>query len=1351
MLFLTRTRLPALIAVMFTALWVQTICATEPYQYAVQVSATVQKSPPQIQLSWPADGASSYSVSRKAVTDGGFGGIATLSGSATGYTDTNVSVGSTYEYQITKNGGWTGYGFIVAGIEAPLTEGRGKVILLVDSSMSSSLSSELTRLENDLIGDGWTVLRRDISRTASVASVRAIIQSDYNSDPSNVKSVFLFGRIPVPYSGDLTPDGHANHIGAWPADVYYADVNGSWSDSSVNDTSAPRQENKNTPGDGKFDPSYLPSDVELQIGRVDLSNMPAFGKSETELLRQYLNKDHNFRHNLISAQRKALVDDNFGNYNNEAFAANGWRNFAPMFGASNVQALDYMGTLSGTAYLWAYGTGGGDYTSEAGVGSTSDFASRNPQAVFNMHFGSYFGDWNSTDNLLRAPLGTATHGLTSAWAARPNWFFHPMGLGYTIGYCTKITQNNNGLYPANRHGRGVHVALMGDPTLRLHVVPPPSGLSAGTSGGISLSWGGSSGAAGYHVYRATSTNGPFSRISGSLIGGTSFTDSSASSGVTYTYMVRAVKLEVAGSGSYFNASQGIFINASTSGSTPTLPGVPANLAATPGNAQVSLTWSASSGAASYNVKRSNTNGSGYTTITSGVGSTSYTNTGLTNGTAYFYVVSAVNSAGESANSGQASAVPNGTPPPSTLPSPWQSGDVGSVGVAGSADYANGVFTVKGSGSDIWFTADGFRFVYQPLNGDGTIVARVSGVQNTDPWAKAGVMIRESLTTGSTNAFMMATSGNGSQYTYRNASNANAISVTGPTGSAPKWVKLTRSGGTFSGYQSSDGSTWTLVSTQSISMAGSVYIGLAVTSHQNAVLNTSTCDNVTVSTGSTPPPPPPPPPPSALPTPWQTGDVGSVGVAGSAGYASGVFSVNGSGSDIWFSADGFRFVYQPLNGDGTIVARVTGLQNTDPWAKAGVMIRESLSTGSTNAYMMVTSGNGSLYTYRNASNANAISVTGPSGSAPKWVKLTRSGSTFSGYQSSDGSAWSLVSTQSISMASSVYIGMAVTSHQNAVLNTSTYDNVTVTTGSTPPPSALPTPWQTSDVGSVGVAGNAGFASGVFTLNGSGSDIWFASDAFRYAYQTMTGDGTIVARVTGVQNTDGWAKGGVMIRQSLNADSSFSLMALTSGNGMAFQNRSSAGAQATHVYGTTTGAPYWVKLTRSGNTLNGYQSSTGSSWTLVGSQTISMSGTVYIGLALTSHLNSVLCKATFDNVTVTLGVAAIEVASRQTEQPAVEATTVDLSSIQATPTPASAGASVSFSASMGGDLSGLTYSWNFGDGASATTLNAGHTYNASGIYLVSLTINGSSGFTASKTISLTVSDAEDAVRPPAPLQE
>jgi len=185
-----------------------------------------------------------------------------------------------------------------------------------------------------------------------------------------------------------------------------------------------------------------------------------------------------------------------------------------------------------------------------------------------------------------------------------------------------------------------------------------------------------------------------------------------------------------------------------------------------------------------------------------------------------------------------------------------------------------------------------------------------------------------------------------------------------------------------------------------------------------------------------------------------------------------------------------------------------------------------------------------------------------------------------------------------------------------------------------PTTLPAPWTQGDIGSVGIAGSGGASGGVFTVTGSGNDIWGTSDAFHYVYQSLSGDGTIVARVASVQNTDPWAKAGVMIRETTDAGSRYAIMAITPGNGAAFQRRTATGGSATHTAGPSVTAPYWVRLVRSGNTLTGSVSADGVTWTAVGSDTVTMAGGVLVGLAVTAHNNAVASTSTFDNVSVTV---------------------------------------------------------------------------------------------------------------------
>lgn len=183
--------------------------------------------------------------------------------------------------------------------------------------------------------------------------------------------------------------------------------------------------------------------------------------------------------------------------------------------------------------------------------------------------------------------------------------------------------------------------------------------------------------------------------------------------------------------------------------------------------------------------------------------------------------------------------------PAPLPAPWQHQDVGTVGLVGGASHSSGVFTVKGSGADIFGTADQFHYVYQPMSGDGQIIARVTGLQNTNSNAKAGVMIRESLATGARHALVNITPGAETQFIRRTTTNGPSAYTLGASRSAPHWVRLERIGNQFNAYESANGTTWTLIGTETLGMGGSVHVGLVVLSKNNAALNTATFDSVSV--------------------------------------------------------------------------------------------------------------------------------------------------------------------------------------------------------------------------------------------------------------------------------------------------------------------------------------------------------------------------------------------------------------------------------------------------------------------------------------------------------------------------
>ena len=176
---------------------------------------------------------------------------------------------------------------------------------------------------------------------------------------------------------------------------------------------------------------------------------------------------------------------------------------------------------------------------------------------------------------------------------------------------------------------------------------------------------------------------------------------------------------------------------------------------------------------------------------------------------------------------------------------WLGQDIGAVGAAGSHSQAGEAWTVVGSGVDIWSNADEFHYVYMPLEGDITLTARVASMTNTDAWAKVGVMIRETLDANSTHAMALVTPGNGAGVHTRRVTGQQTYYTMGP-GTAPYWVRVVREGDVFKSYTSSDGQNWTLITTDTIVMSEpTVYMGPAVTSHNDGALCTAVFDNISI--------------------------------------------------------------------------------------------------------------------------------------------------------------------------------------------------------------------------------------------------------------------------------------------------------------------------------------------------------------------------------------------------------------------------------------------------------------------------------------------------------------------------
>ncbi len=537
---------------------------------------------------------------------------------------------------------------------------RGKVILVVDKTMAANeqVRSEIDRLTQDLAGDGWRVLRHDVDRgpyqyntdwsfnqqwvqqnASIVREIRSLIQADYDASPYDVKAVFLIGHVAVPYSGtNNTYGGHPEIKGAQPTDAFYGEMEapygaGGWSD-SINEPDGPHMPDgytwdidngvvslvtlTNVCGDGKFDQTVMPAPMELGVGRVDLSAMPAFADDEAALLCQYLDKDHDFRCGILQVQRKGIFVNLDGNLipvgldtvmetilgsGNVVSPVSGNACWFPNVSGTNYLLGEFYTTgdttfweahLMGTAFC-----GQPPYSASAAQGYwlqhdpravasglqnlgekgpkdwTDSFADNNSQVVFLNIWASYIGCWNEPNTFLRAPLANTYDPAHGKFGYGLGVIYNILGtdtatltkraLGATIG---------EALFPG--YVGDITFNLMGDPTLRLYAVLPPSNLTASyASDTVNLSWTASSDTSvlGYNIYCAPTDNGPYTLVNttGPVTGTDTVTyqaasPSSGDAGYPDNfYMVRTVKLETTPVGSYTNMSEGVITNANIPG------------------------------------------------------------------------------------------------------------------------------------------------------------------------------------------------------------------------------------------------------------------------------------------------------------------------------------------------------------------------------------------------------------------------------------------------------------------------------------------------------------------------------------------------------------------------------------------------------------------------------------------------------------------------------------------------------------------------------------------------------------------------------------------------------------------
>ncbi len=373
--------------------------------------------------------------------------------------------------------------------------------------------------------------------------------------------------------------------------------------------------------------------------------------------------------------------------------------------------------------------------------------------------------------------------------------------------------------------------------------------------------------------------------------------------------------------------------------------------------------------------------------------------------------------------------------------------------------------------------------------------------------------------------------------------------------------------------------------------------------------------------------------SALPAGYQDADVGAFGVAGSSAYdsTSGTFTVHGAGDDIFGSADAFHYTYTTMTGNGSYVAHVTSATGSGSDTPVGIDLRSSLDPTAANMFAAVNGATGSVFVNdRTTDGGTGTNVDLESGSSPLWVKLVRTGNVITAFQSSDGTNYSLLATDTFqNLPSTVDIGLAVCSHDPTSLATGTFDNVSLTTFG-----ALPTGFQDSDIGSVEVPGFSSYdaTSGTYTVDGAGSDLFGADDAFHYVYTPLTGDGNFIVEETGVTAGDSGAPSGIDLRSSLSPDAANMFIAGRPDTNVIVNDRTTDGGTGGNLIVTAGTSPTWLELSRSGGTVTASTSTDGINFTPIASDTLTLSGTVYVGMAVASHDPSSLAEATFTHVSL-----------------------------------------------------------------------------------------------------------------------
>jgi len=506
-------------------------------------------------------------------------------------------------------------------------------------------------------------------------------------------------------------------------------------------------------------------------------------------------------------------------------------------------------------------------------------------------------------------------------------------------------------------------------------------------------------------------------------------------------------------------------------------------------------------------------------------------------------------------------------------------DIGTVGLTGGQTP----FTTSGAGTGyVTATSDSFHFAARPVTGDDMFLSQITSMSVST--GQSGIMLRQGTAVADPYAALFVSNGKCIFQSRTSSGGTAAQNFVVNSVTTPVWLKMLRTGNVITGYESSDGLNWTYAGSQTVTMTSAAYFGVAVSSGSTSILNATGVDNV------------------------DNADINA--------------NVPGVTSAIIIDS-----------------AATTGLVKTGSWTVSGT---------TTSAYGSTTLTAWTPATPSSLTFTPTIPVTGQ-----YEVYLRR----LSSYQFGDHTPLKISSTSGTSTGLIDeqigdqlwnYLGTfnfaAGTTGSLSINNTSPggygYVSADAVMYVPLPQPTLPAPKMDADIGSPALAGSGAYSTGTFTVQGSGADIYGTSDQFNFVSQAVSGNQTLIARVTGLTNTNGSAKAGVMCRMTSDANSPFVMEAITPSGFVEMVFRTSTGGSAGYT-GYATGVtpsattPIWLKLVRSGSgAYNGYYATTvgtpaAADWHGVGSLYLTPSS-YFAGLAVTSHTNSALATGTFDNV-------------------------------------------------------------------------------------------------------------------------